>query len=464
MGWPDVKAEDLQAFFPGDLLETGHDILFFWVARMVMMSLELTDKLPFHTVFLHPMVRDEEGGKMSKSKGNVIDPLEVMDGCELQTLLQKLYDSNLPEKEIKKTEIQKQKEFPDGIPECGTDALRFSLLSYMVQSSINLDVKRVVGYRQFCNKLWNINKFALKNFPEGFVPEKEGVKGLKLSLSDKWILTRLSALVKDTNERFDNFDFGYMAQGLYDFWQKELADYYLESIKPVMSGDDAEAKKAALNTLYICLDFSLKMLHPAMPYLTEELYQRLPHRKGEAFDSICIATFPETVVSYEKENVEDHVAQLQLVVTKFRSQMAALNIATKDKPTIYIRCEDESVKKIFSSETAVFQSNIKAGAASILAKGDAEPEGCIKSFASEKIQIYIKVVGLIDIKLEIDRVNKANAKLVDLKEKLGKKMSIKGYEEKVPEKTRLENTAKSDGYQKEIEANEKSIKDLQKFL
>ena len=168
MGWPNEDSADLKAFFPGDLLETGHDILFFWVARMVMMSLELTDKLPFHTVFLHPMVRDEEGGKMSKSKGNVIDPLEVMDSCTLEVLLQKLYDSNLPESEIQKTARQKTKEFPNGIPECGTDALRFSLLNYMIQSSINLDVKRVVGYRQFCNKLWNINRFALSNFTAGF--------------------------------------------------------------------------------------------------------------------------------------------------------------------------------------------------------------------------------------------------------------------------------------------------------
>jgi len=159
---------DMKAFFPGDLLETGHDILFFWVARMVMMSLELTDKLPFHTVFLHNMVRDEEGGKMSKSKGNVIDPLEVMDGCTLDTLLQKLYESNLPASEIEKNVASREKDFPDGIPECGTDALRFSLLNYMIQSNINLDVKRVVGYRNFCNKLWNINKFALSNFPQGF--------------------------------------------------------------------------------------------------------------------------------------------------------------------------------------------------------------------------------------------------------------------------------------------------------
>jgi len=147
MGWPNEDTLDMKAFFPGDLLETGHDILFFWVARMVMMSLELTDKLPFKTVFLHTMVKDEEGAKMSKSKGNVIDPLEVMDSCKLQVLLDKLYESNLSEAEIKKGVASRQKDFPDGIPECGTDALRFALLNYMMQSSINLDVKRVVGYK-----------------------------------------------------------------------------------------------------------------------------------------------------------------------------------------------------------------------------------------------------------------------------------------------------------------------------
>lgn len=289
MGWPNENEKDFKAFFPGDLLETGYDILFFWVARMVMMSLELTGKLPFHTVFLHPMVRDKDGAKMSKSKGNVIDPLEVMDSCTLDVLLKKLEESNLPSTEVQKAKVDKTKEFPSGIPECGTDALRFGLMSYMVQSSINLDVKRVVGYRQFCNKLWNITKFALMNFPEGFQPEKKGIKGLKLSLVDKWIINRLSALVASTNTCFERYDFGTMVQSLYDFWLKELADYYIEAIKPVMKSDNKEAQKAALNTLYICLDFGLKMLHPTMPYITEELYQRLPHRKGAAAESICIA-------------------------------------------------------------------------------------------------------------------------------------------------------------------------------
>jgi len=180
--------------------------------------------------------------------------------------------------------------------------------------------------------LWNINKFALSNFTEGFQPEKTGVDGLKLSLSDKWILTRLSECIKLTNERFEEFNMGDMSQGLYDFWLKELADYYIESLKPVMKGTDEEAKKAALNTLYTCLDSGLRLMHPAMPYLTEELFQRLPHRKGEAPDSICIAPFPETLVSFKDDGVEDHISQLQLVVSKFRSQLTALNVAKNANP------------------------------------------------------------------------------------------------------------------------------------
>ena len=193
-----MSSEDLKAFFPGDLLETGHDILFFWVARMVMMSLCLTDQLPFKKVFLHPMVRDEKGQKMSKSKGNVIDPLEVIDSCSLDQLLDKLTNSNLSEKEVKNATVEKKKKFPEGIPECGTDALRFGLLSYMIQNNINLDVKRVEGYRFFCNKLWNIMKFAIDKFSADFQPTKVDFQEHKLI--NKWILFKLDQLVENTTK------------------------------------------------------------------------------------------------------------------------------------------------------------------------------------------------------------------------------------------------------------------------
>jgi valyl-tRNA synthetase len=331
----------------------------------------------------------------------------------------------------------------------------------MIQSSINLDVKRVIGYRQFCNKLWNINKFALSNFTEGFEPEKKGVEGLKLSLSDKWILTRLSSLISSTNTRFDEYDFGYMVQGLYDFWLKELADYYIEALKPVMKSGDAEAKKAALNTLHICLDSGLRMLHPTMPYITEELFQRLPG-KGRP-ESICIAAFPNTGVTFEKENVEQSIASLQLVVSKFRSQFNALNIAKNANPSIFIKCASDALKDTFSKETAVFQSLIRAGETTVLGKDAADPEGCIKNFVNDEITIYVKVVGLIDMNMEIQRVQKRIAEIQKLKDGLAKKTQMPGYEKKVPEKVRTENAAKMAGYDTEIKECEKSIADLAKF-
>lgn len=219
-----------------------------------------------------------------------------------------------------------------------------------------------------------------------------------------------------------------MTQGLYDFWLKELADYYIESIKPVMKGNDEEAKKAALNTLYICLDSGLRLMHPTMPYLTEELFQRLPHRKGEAPESICIAPFPTTLKSFKDEGVEDHVAQLQLAVSKFRSQLVALNVPKSANPQIFIKCSDAKLKDAFSKEVDVFSSLLRASSTTILASAEADPEGCLKSYINDQMTIYVKVVGLIDLKLEIERVNKRNTQLQDLMDKLQKKMTMKGYE------------------------------------
>ena len=410
MGWPDADAKDLKAFFPGDLLETGHDILFFWVARMVMMSLELTDKLPFHTVFLHPMVKDENGAKMSKSKGNVIDPLEVMDGCELQVLLDKLHNSTLPAKEIEKAVLAKTDAFPAGVPECGTDALRFALLSYMVSKAINLDVKHVVGYRKFCNKLWNVNKFALMQFADGFKPRPEGVTGLKLALPDKWILTQLAALVATVDDQFERYDFGHMMQALHNFWLEDLASNYIEAVKPVMQGKDADAKAAAQNTLYICLDTALRLLHPTMPYLTEELFQRLPHGAG-APESICIAEFPTKgkIPSFADDGVGPTYTLVQLVVGKFNSQLADLKITRNMSPTIYIRCSDPALQKVFEAEKAVFTSLIRSGETNILSKAAADPEGCVSQYVNEQLDIYVKVAGLIDMSVEVKRIEKRQA-------------------------------------------------------
>lgn len=334
----------------------------------------------------------------------------------------------------------------------------------MMQGSINLDVKRVIGFKQFCNKLWNINKFALTNFPAGFQPEKNGVEGLKLSLSDKWILTRLQEATVQTNDRMEKYDFGTMVQGLYDFWLKELADYYIEALKPVMKGDDAEAKKAALNSLYICLNTALLLLHPAMPYITEELYQRLPHRTGEAAESIVIASYPSSCASFKEENVETHIANLQLLIGKFRSQIAALNIPKNANPSIYIRCSKPETQAVFAKETAVLQSLLRSGETTILSATDADPEGCLNQYVNEDFTIYIKVVGAIDLKLEIARQTKNNEKLQDLANKLTKKINMKGYADKVPENVRKADQEKLNGYEQEIVQNKKGMEPLMKLI
>uniref|UniRef100_A0A673LM86 valine--tRNA ligase n=1 Tax=Sinocyclocheilus rhinocerous TaxID=307959 RepID=A0A673LM86_9TELE len=277
-GWP---TEDLRVFYPGTLLETGHDILFFWVARMVMMGLKLTGKLPFKEVYLHAVVRDTHGRKMSKSLGNVIDPLDVITDFLKSFVIVPLAAGMLYCSIL----------FV-GIPECGTDALRFALCAYTSQGrDINLDVNRILGYRHFCNKLWNAVKFAMRTLGEGFLCGSE-------SVSDRWILSRLSAAVALCDSGFQAYDFPAITTAIYNFWLYELCDIYLESVKPVLSRTDSEGQKQAdicRQTLYTCLEVGLRLLSPLMPFVTEELFQRLPRRLAQdSTSSICVTPYPET--------------------------------------------------------------------------------------------------------------------------------------------------------------------------
>ena len=229
-GWPDKNSEELKAFFPTDLLETGHDIIFFWVARMIFMSYFFMDDIPFHTVFLHPIVKDKEGRKMSKSLGNVIDPLQVINGAPLEELIQALKSGNLGKNELERSIKEKQKEFPEGLPECGADSLRLGLMSYLIQGrNINLDVNRVVGYRFFGNKLWNAFNFLKIYTEKGFKHEK--IQKEKLTLFDKWILCQLSKLIKGFQKDFDSYNFGDATSKVYYFWYDCVCNRYIEALK-----------------------------------------------------------------------------------------------------------------------------------------------------------------------------------------------------------------------------------------
>lgn len=290
LGWPN-NTEDVQAFYPNTILETGHDILFFWVARMVFFGQKLLGKLPFKTVYLHPMVRDAHGRKMSKSLGNVIDPMDVITGITLEGLHEQLLNSNLDKREIEKAKAGQKQDFPNGIPECGSDALRFALCSYITQArDINLDINRVLGYRFFCNKLWNATKFALMYFSD---QTKYSTK-VKLNEDENhihlWILSRLTSTIEACNLGFENYDFASVTNACYSFWLYDLCDVYLECLKPIFQNSTDDEKISARKVLFICLDNGLRLLSPFMPFITEELYQRLPHLNPSP--SICVSAYP----------------------------------------------------------------------------------------------------------------------------------------------------------------------------
>lgn len=346
-GWPE-KTTDLEAFFPGTLLETGQDIIFFWVARMVMLSLLLCETLPFDTVYLHSIIRDAHGRKMSKSLGNVIDPLHVISGISLEDLHQTVYGSNLNPNEVERAIKGQKADFPNGIPECGTDALRFGLLAYTLQGrDINLDIKRIEGYRNFCNKLWNAIKFTLLTLGSNFKPNPHGniLTGQESNI-DRWILSCLHQATQTINEAFGEYRFADITDVLFDFWLYKFCNTYLECIKPVTQGEDSSpvAGNAARQTLYTVVDVALRLLHPLMPFISEELYQRLPRRDAASDPpSIVVTSYPsvEQFPFSRDEQLELDVAFMEKVIHNVRSLRSEYNLA-KTPVELFLRFDSSS--------------------------------------------------------------------------------------------------------------------------
>ena len=292
--WPDEESSDLKNYYPTQLLETGEDILFFWVARMVMFGLALTNKLPFSEVYLHSIVRDAEGRKMSKSLGNVIDPIDVIVGTTLENLQSKLKDSNLDTKEYDRASQGQKKLFPNGIPECGTDALRFKLCEYCTGSGdIHLRIDQLVGDRLLCNKIWQACKFAFITLGDEFRFSYSKIAGDRSSI-DLDILNKLRFAISESNAGFETYNFRRATVACRSFWREELCSVYIEHIKELKKED--KLGEAAKQTLFACLDVGLRLLHPLMPYITEELYQRLMYKFSvdAHLPSVCVASYPQT--------------------------------------------------------------------------------------------------------------------------------------------------------------------------
>merc|ERR1719421_277002 len=341
--------------------------------------------------------------KMSKSLGNVIEPNEVIRGITLPDLQKKLEEGNLHPREIEKAKAGQKADFPDGIPQCGGDALRFGLLAYTQQGrSINLDINRVVAYRHFCNKLWNVAKFALGNFPEGYKPI--GVQPTdKFQFEDEWIMSRFARAMETTNKGFRSYLFADATTALYNFWLHDLSDVYLEGIKRRMATED-ESKRVALEVLFMCLDRGLRALHPLLPFVTEELYQRLPVAPWKS-ESICIAQYPTECPTWVNPKVEESMENLQKVCAGFRSLAASVSLHPRERPAAFLRHKDPSVVKVLVAAEPLLLHLGKVGSFTVLEAGK-DPSGSVASVVNDQCSVYLQVAALVDLGKEADKQEK----------------------------------------------------------
>lgn len=325
---------------------------------MVMFGIKLTGQVPFSEVFCHAMIRDAHGRKMSKSLGNVIDPVDVIEGIALDGLHAKLLEGNLDPREVERAKAGQKADYPKGIPQCGTDALRFALCAYTTGGrDINLDILRVEGYRKFCNKIWNATRFAMMKLGDGFKPNASAQPTGRESLADLWVLAKLNKAAKETNKCLAERNFMGATNAVYQFWLYELCDVYIEHIKPVCDGSDEVAKRTAQDTLYTCLEGALKLLHPFMPFVTEELYQRLERRPGDTIPTIVKAPYPVEEAAYANDEAEQQFDNVFEVVRTIRSLAVQHSIKKDGVVTVYAK--DAALAKILEGEQRAIQTLAK---------------------------------------------------------------------------------------------------------
>ncbi|XXF80741.1 valine--tRNA ligase [Myxococcaceae bacterium GXIMD 01537] len=388
LGWPE-KTADLRTFYPTSVMETGHDIIFFWVSRMMMMGLHFMDDVPFRTVYLHAMVRDEKGEKMSKTKGNVIDPLDIIQGAPPDQLAPAL-----------------RNKFPQGMPAFGADALRFTLASLTQQGrDIKLSMDRLGGYKAFSNKLWNASRFALMNMGD-FRLGADGLKGLELSLADRWIVSRLNRAIADTQKALEVFAFSEAASTLYQFLWAEFCDWYIELSKGALYGEDPKAKDTTRAVLVFCLDRILRLLHPFMPFITEEIWQKLP--MARPVDSIMIAPFPEPDARLDDAAAETEMAPLIRAIEGLRTIRGESNLPPSAKIAAQIQSGDAGTRSILEKWRAYVMPLTGLSELSITAPGP-KPRMAAAD-VSAQMEIYVPLAGLVDFNAERERIRKEIAR------------------------------------------------------
>ncbi|MBZ9667352.1 valine--tRNA ligase [Pseudomonas sp. LMG 31766] len=430
LGWPQ-QTDYLKTFHPTDVLVTGFDIIFFWVARMIMLSTHLTGQIPFKTVYVHGLVRDGQGQKMSKSKGNVLDPLDIVDGIDLESLVAKRTSGMMQPKLAEKIAKQTRAEFPDGIAAYGTDALRFTNLALASTGrDIKFDMGRVEGYRNFCNKLWNAANFVIENTDD----KDTGINGETVELSpvDRWIISALQRTEADVTRHLDAFRFDLAAQTLYEFIWDEYCAWYLELVKPVLWDENApiERQRGTRRTLVRVLEVILRLAHPFMPFITEEIWQRIKAQAGVSGETLMLQPWPvanESRIDAAAEGDIEWVKQLMLGVRQIRGEM---KISMAKRIDIIVANASASDLRRLADFEPLLSKLAKLESVRVLAAGEEAPMSATTLVG--EMEVLVPMAGLIDKDAELARLDKEIGRLEGEVQRVGGKLSNQGFVAKAP--------------------------------
>ena len=428
LGWP-RETEELKRFHPASVLVTGFDIIFFWVARMIMMSLHFKKEVPFKQVYVHGLVRDAEGQKMSKSKGNVLDPIDLIDGIDIESLVQKRTSTLMQPQQAQKIDKATRRQFPGGIPGYGTDALRYTFYSLASTGrDIKFDLGRMEGFRNFCNKLWNAARYVLMN-TEGFDHTCE----YRYSLADQWIRSKLQTAVVDTTKNLEQYRFDHAAQTLYDFVWNEYCDWYLELSKPVLWDDSApsELRQGTLKTLLEVLETILRLMHPLTPFITEEIWQNVTPRLGLQGDTIMLAQWPAPDSDAVNVDAEAEMEWLKTIIVAIRTIRNEANIPPGDSLDVVLgNTVDTDLERIQRHKPSLEKL---AKVSSIRAIQCDEDQMPVLSALAGTTEVMVPMAGVVDFAKELERLEKELTRLGGEQTRLTGKLSNEKFTARAPE-------------------------------
>ena len=442
LGWTGDEAKDkenyfLNTFHPTDVLVTGFDIIFFWVARMIMLTMHFmknedgTPQVPFKTVYVHGLVRDGEGQKMSKSKGNVLDPLDLIDGVDLETLVQKRTTGLMNPKQAAKIEKSTRKEFPEGIQSYGTDAVRFTFCALAnTGRDIKFDMKRVEGYRNFANKIWNATRFVMMNCEEQVIGQD--VRQDLWELPEQWIVSRLQKAEAAVQQAFATYRLDLAAQAIYEFIWNEYCDWYVELTKPVLNDENVsvERKAEVRRVLLSVMEASLRLAHPLMPYLTEEIWQTLAPKLNISGETIMLAQYPVADQALVNEQAEADMQWLQGLIGAVRNIRGEMGLGNARLLPVLLQNTTDAEKAQIARIEPLFKALAKVESITFL--GDSEQPPLSSSSVVGHVSVFVPMKGLIDPKAELGRLQKDLDKVQKQHDQIATKLGNEGFVAKAP--------------------------------